>query len=598
MIHSIFAIMYYQIAMRASHSAEHRAEMNQSSNFHYHYALGFFGNLLASHTLADAQALTLLCLHIRNFPKPGPCWMITRMTLDFAIELGLHRSAKRWAPTARRSMLEIEIRKRVFWSLLSIHVIVAGNLGLPMALRSEDWDVEMPEAVDDELLSDNGLDASKSGKCSFLVGLEGLKFGPLYMDLYKNIYAVKRSPQTYVSNVMRLEKRIQDWSEAWPAELKDESNAEYELGRVHVEIMATWPLHIRLLLRHPSLSLATSPEFNSENLSICMEVSRKMLYHVERLQKYNSLDGTWQNGALYILAIATALFGHWERRESITSYELSELRRDMNSWLSIISDMSDLLGTWHSFRGLAFAYNRVGSGKRLQDAVRVPIDRTLSLLSDTLSSKMVSMNGPSYQQESSTPQSLPSSQVPASDNYQQIKSYQSHLPRNHGLSGHESHTRTMYSPPSLSNLPLHPPLAYQDTPQYPYHMPYTTDTASYPSSTFTSANALPVTAAAATAYLNNYQTPSTQAYNNSTYSNYHAPGSPTSWRNWAGDMASNLEPGAEYMSSASALMQLGGRSESYTAQTMRASGGSNDQENIQGSSARAQTWSCLQWAPQ
>lgn len=241
--------------------------------------------------------------------------------------------------------METEIRKRVFWSLLVIHVIVAGNLGRPMALRSDDWDVEMPEAIDDELLSEDGLNTSRPGRCNFLVGLEALKVTPLYMDLYNNIYAVKRSPETYVDTVFRLEKRIRDWTDQWPAELKDESAADNELGRVHAQYMAIWPLHIRLLLRHPSLSMATSSEFNSENLTICMDVSRKMLFHVRQLQKYNSLDGTWQNGALYVLAIATTLYGHWERRESVTSGDLISLKEDMESWLSIISDMSTLLGT-------------------------------------------------------------------------------------------------------------------------------------------------------------------------------------------------------------------------------------------------------------
>jgi hypothetical protein len=575
MVHTMFAIMYYQLAVRASNSAQHQAEMNQSSNFHYHYALGFFGQLLASHTLADAQALTMLCLHIRNLPKPGPCWMITSMTLDLAVELGLHRSARRWAPTARRSKLEIEIRKRVFWSLLVIHVVVAGNLGRPMALRSDDWDVEMPEAIDDQLLSESGLDTSRPGKCNFLVGLEALKVAPLYMDLYNNIYAVKRSPRTYVDTVLRLEKRIRDWSDNWPVELKDESNAENELGRVHAEYMAIWPLHIRLLLRHPSLSMVASPEFNSENLTICMNVSRKMLYHVRQLQKYNSLDGTWQNGALYVLAIATTLFGHWERKDSVTPGDLTALKEDMDSWLSIVSDMSTLLGMHlRSSASLVIAHKIKGSGKRLQDAVRVPVDRTLDLLSQLLSSKTASFNSSSNQQPAQTARTLLSNNMPASDDYQQTDSYQSYAPPSHGPINQNDHTPAndspnVYLPPTTAITPPHPPLTYQNAPQYPYHVPYTNNTATYTSTSYPSADALPATAAAATAYLDNYQQPPAQTYNAAPFTNYHAPGIPTSWRNWAGNMASNLEPGAEYMNSASALMQLGGRSESNPGQGLQ-----------------------------
>jgi len=340
----MFAIMYSQYAVRAPMNAQHKAELNRSSNFHYHHALGFFAQLVNSHTLADVQALTMLCIHIRNFPKPGACWMISSIVLNLAIELGLHRSAKRWAPSTKRSVLEIEIRKRVFWSILVIHVITAGSLGRPMALRSDDWDVEMPEAVDDELLSETGIDSSKPGKCNFLVGLQAFNVIPIKMDLYNNIYAVRRSPETYVDSVLRLERRIRDWQKQWPPELKHESATDNELGRVHAQYLAIYPLHIRLLLRHPSLSLATSPEFNGENLTICMEVSRKMLHHVKQLQRYKSLDGTWQNGSLYVLAVATTLFGHWERRDQISATDLIALKEDMDSWSSIIGDMSSMLG--------------------------------------------------------------------------------------------------------------------------------------------------------------------------------------------------------------------------------------------------------------
>ena len=344
-MHALFAVIYCQFAARAPQNAEHQAELNQSSNFHYHYALGFFPQLMASHTLADVQALTMLCLHVRNLPKPGASWMLTSITLNLAIELGLHRSAKNWAPTtAKRSVLEIETRKRVFWSLVWIHVLVGGSLGRPMALGAKDWDVEMPEMIDDDLLSEEGIDTSRSGKCNFLVGIQNFKIVPIYMDLYNDIYSVRRSPENYEETVRDLERRIKRFIEEWPRELVDDSAFGNELGRVHLQYLNLWQLHIRLLLRHPSLSLSSSPRINAENLTACMEVTKEMLHHVKIIQKYKSLDGTWQTGALFVLAIATTLYGHWERRDQITANDLDALKDDMKGWLSIISDMGTLLG--------------------------------------------------------------------------------------------------------------------------------------------------------------------------------------------------------------------------------------------------------------
>ena len=341
----MFAAMSYQFAQRAARNSTHKKELNQASNFHYHYALGFFPQLMTSHTLADVQALALLCIHVRNLPKPGASWMLTSMTLNLAIELGLHRSAKNWAPCVTRNLLEMETRKRVFWSIIWIHVLVGGSLGRPMALKSGDWDVEMPEMIDDDLLSEDGIDRSKPGKCKFIAGIQNYKITPIYIDLYNDIYAVKRSPQGYEATVRSIERRLQNFNQELPQEMMDDSAPEKEIG-MHLQYLHLWQLHIRLLLRHPSLSLTSSARFNAENLTVCLDVSKKILHHVKLIQEYQCLDITWQTGALFVLAIATTLYGHWERKAQLNLENLNTLKNDMYEWLRIMSDMDGLLGMY------------------------------------------------------------------------------------------------------------------------------------------------------------------------------------------------------------------------------------------------------------
>ena len=164
------------------------------------------------------------------------------------------------------------------------------------------------------------------------------------MDLYNNIYAFKRSPKNYEETVQYLEKRVKDFRDGWPRELIDESANENEFGRIHVQYLHLWSLHIRLLLRHPSLSLASSVQLNAENLTVCLEVSKEILHHSKIMQKYQSLDITWQTFALFVLAIATTLYGHWERRAQIGMQELDSLQQDMRDWLCILTEMDTLLG--------------------------------------------------------------------------------------------------------------------------------------------------------------------------------------------------------------------------------------------------------------
>ena len=344
-VHIVLALMYFQVASRNYENAQQRREHHHLSNRHYHYAVKFFPDLVAGRTLEDVQALAMISAQLRSFAKPGACWMVTGLALNIAIELGLHRSAKCWASTApKKSALEIEMRKRVFWSIFLIHIYVSGKLGRPMALSESDIDVELPEAVDDEAISEDGIDTSQTDRCGFRIGLEAFKSNLIFLDMYNNLYTVRRSASTYLDDVRRLERRIDLWRQQWPEELKLGSSSNIEQYRVEARYMAIWELELRLLLRHPSLELTSSSTINEENLSICMDLSKRMLEHVRWLERHKSLDTNWQTNVTYVLALSTTLYGHWVRKETISIDDIRILRDDMDGWLRVMGEIGSLIG--------------------------------------------------------------------------------------------------------------------------------------------------------------------------------------------------------------------------------------------------------------
>ncbi|KAL8889830.1 MAG: hypothetical protein Q9192_005958 [Flavoplaca navasiana] len=553
-VHCVFAIMLWQFVVRNWENPVQQADCNRRSNLHYHYALSFFRRLMASHTLQDVQAMSMLCIHLRALPKPGACWMMTSTTLNLAIELGLHRSMRSWAPESRKiSILEIEMRKRIFWSVLVIHIIISGKLGRPMALREDDYDVELPEPVDDNLLSEDGIDTSREGQCEFLVGMTSFSFEPICIDLYNNIYAVKRSPQTYIETVLRLECRIQRYIDSWDLDLMRRWDTANDVTKVYPLYIKMWPLEFRLLLRHPSLSLTSSSEFNNESLTICMDCSKQILKIVKQLQAWKSLDSNWQTGALFVLALSTTLFGHWERRDQLTLAGFDILKEDMESWLSIMSDMGRFLG----------------SGKRLEQAVRVPVDNTLLLLSRHLASKTASSALATSDQKLTT-ETLPEQVHPP----QVINAgFRSPLPypdksSRSAIYSADNHRRPSYVPENDPNNPSHhqqtfssytyPEPPPQQVPSYLPNaaaLPYTMPPQQHPAS---QQPQQPHSSPSAPPYL--YSDTPTVPLPQQTQPQHHdafPAGIQAQWRHWAGSMASNLEP-QEYLNSANALMQLGG----------------------------------------
>jgi hypothetical protein len=344
MVHMLFAIMFFQYAARNSENTGQQSDLNTKSNLHYHYALGFFFDLLVSHTLQDVQALTLFCSHLRSFPKPGASWTISNTALSQAIEQGLHRSSKRWVKSEQQNPLEEEMRKRVFYAVLSIQILLSGKLGRPISMRLEDFDVELPEAVDDEFISATGIDRSRSSTCSFQIGLEAMKYQLLCSELYSTLYTVKRKSSTYEETVLRLEGKLKKWQDDLAPQFRTDAGSNDQEGRVFSLYARTWYLEYQLLLRHPAISLSESKEFNQKSLDICVDAAKSMLEVVKKLQKYKSLDTTWYSGAVYLMAITTTLFAAWERRSAATAADLAVLREDMDAWLDVMGEVGLLLG--------------------------------------------------------------------------------------------------------------------------------------------------------------------------------------------------------------------------------------------------------------
>lgn len=342
MVHMVFAIMFFQYAVRNWENTAQQIQLNQQSNLHYHYALSMFYQLTCSHTLEDVQAMTLICAHLRNFPKPGASWVLTCTTLGLAIEMGLHRSAK--TKSDLLDPLEIELRKRIWWSLLTIHVTLSGKLGRPCYIRMDDFDIEIPNGPTDDINSES--DAELMGAVSSRVmGQFAFKLVPAFMELYATIYAVRRDPDNYISNVKKLEDRIQQWSTELSEHItKTACNNDEQNGGLFALYTEAWKCEFRLLLYHPSSSLTQDSAFNKESMQICLRASRTLLNVVNQIKNLKSLDTTWYNCSVYVMAITTTLFAQWERRHEITHKDLTALRSEMDTWLDIMGDVGHLLG--------------------------------------------------------------------------------------------------------------------------------------------------------------------------------------------------------------------------------------------------------------
>ncbi|KAK3693289.1 hypothetical protein B0T22DRAFT_449522 [Podospora appendiculata] len=357
-VHMVFATIYFQYGIRNREEPEKHAQLNDLSNKHYHWCLSKFFDLAISQSVATVQALAMVVSHTRNFPKPGCSSTIAHFAIMKAIELNLHRAVK--IPGGGTN-LDNEIRKRTWWSILGVMVTLNGRLGRPMPITLEEFDVDFPIAIpDDCLVKDGILDPSKIGQCNYQVGLMGFKVVPLYMEMYSNIYGVRRDPKKYVQVVRELEDGMRNLLENLPDELRVE---KCKMGdRVFALYCQAFCLEFTLCLRHPSVCMTKDPKFCAENTRVCEDTAREMLKVVGALLLMKSLDTTWYQLSVYVAAIFSTLVAHWERRFETSAHEFATLRDEMRQWLDIIQEIGQLLGT----------------GNRMATEVSTIIERTLS----------------------------------------------------------------------------------------------------------------------------------------------------------------------------------------------------------------------------
>ncbi|KAF4971231.1 hypothetical protein FZEAL_9899 [Fusarium zealandicum] len=417
-VHMLFAILYFQYGTRNWHQTDQRTHLNELSNKHYHFALSKFFEIACSRDLASVQAMAMIAVHTRAFPKPGCVSIIANLALQRALELDLHRESRK---PGEGTNLQHELRKRAWWVILTVYVAVTGRRGRPMPITVEEFDVGFPEPIADELLSDEGVDTSRDIPCGYYPGIVSFKIIPIYMEMYSNVYSVRRDAQNYVTMVNALEAQIKSWEDELPGHLTMDHAEQTDQTRMAAIYAKTWALEFRLCLRHPSVATTTDKKMMAENMAICEEVSRKMLHCQLEIQKFKCLDTTWYQTSMYTAGVFTMLVAVWERRFETTPEAIATLREEMNGWVYIFEEVGSLLGKFHAFTDLDCVSPNIspGSGPSISAEIGSIIDRTIAWIDHDMRNRDGKGSQPTItpeikQEQAPQASAYPTSQIPSS----------------------------------------------------------------------------------------------------------------------------------------------------------------------------------------
>ncbi|KAJ6032233.1 hypothetical protein N7540_002965 [Penicillium herquei] len=100
--------------------------------------------------LALVQSLTIFLLLARRHDSPRYVWMMTGIAIRMAIALGLQRDGSHFGYL---TPFEIEMRRRVWWSLIALDVRTSEDQGSDFTITLGSFDTKMPLNINNEDLS-------------------------------------------------------------------------------------------------------------------------------------------------------------------------------------------------------------------------------------------------------------------------------------------------------------------------------------------------------------------------------------------------------------------------------------------------------------
>ena len=212
-------------------------------------------NITSCQDKVSVQTILFIVIYLQLSGNVSDCYFYIGVAARSALRLGLHRPLSNIVldneTSIRFNPIENETRKRIFWAIFKLDVAISLLLGSPLAFLDEEIDQEQLAEVEDERITENGLQPMDGGKASGPSAANAhTALAKILKKIIRNVYPVKEavasgascSMNTYHTverseagqtklymtrnqRVKEIEEDLQRWSDALPAGLRPNGDA-------------------------------------------------------------------------------------------------------------------------------------------------------------------------------------------------------------------------------------------------------------------------------------------------------------------------------------------------------------------------------------
>ncbi|KAJ5316665.1 hypothetical protein N7508_001173 [Penicillium antarcticum] len=168
--------------------------------------------------LETIQARLGQCLYLQSSSRANECWYSFGTTMQVVTALGLHRKWPAKLSNKGCSYLELELRKRIFWSVYILDKYLSIMFGRPRLLHDEDIDQGLPDEMnDDDLLEEDPTRRTGSTDSMMIASVLHYRLGRILGDISRQLYSINTPTRdSPLETAIRLTSELEKWKETVP----------------------------------------------------------------------------------------------------------------------------------------------------------------------------------------------------------------------------------------------------------------------------------------------------------------------------------------------------------------------------------------------
>lgn len=306
LVYSVMACgsLFYKSAQLTKNSqGQNKTEQDifDDEGYRYFIAARKLIDITDTRDIYGIQTIVMLVLFLQCGARLSTCYSYVGIGLRAALREGFHRRLD-----YPFNPIQLEVRKRIFWTVFKMDIYVNTMLGLPFSISEKDFDQDLPIELDDENITEYGYNFdNQHSLSSSAIANSHTKLLMIMKKVVNQLYPVKKEQTlSHVSSnniVYNLELELQNWVNDLPLELKPglEPNLRYFKAN---RLLHFSYLHIKIILYRPFIHYISQDFQNSTNmddlksiekLKNCINVARIVVKLSQDMISKNMLSGSY-----------------------------------------------------------------------------------------------------------------------------------------------------------------------------------------------------------------------------------------------------------------------------------------------------------------